>query len=91
MVCPNCGQAFEGNRCPNCGKPVRSTGNVILSVIVALFLVTPLALFGACSAFFGATSLGGADRGFGLLMLALAAIAIGAAFGLGILAKKLWK
>jgi hypothetical protein len=92
MVCPNCGQQFEGNRCPNCGQPVRSTFNTVLGIFLAVFLVTPLALFGACSALFGLTSMTGREGfGFGLMMLALAAVAIGAAFGLGVLIKNLWK
>ena len=90
-MCSNCGQTFQGNRCPNCGKAVRTTGNAILAVIMAIFVMLPLGLFGACSGVLGVMSLG--SRGsFGEVMplMLMAAAGIGAAIGVGVLVRNLW-
>lgn len=93
MVCPNCGQTFEGDRCPNCGRPTGGSAfNRVLAVIITIFLVLPAALFGACSALVGVSTFGTRDGWqMGVLMLGLAALGGGAAFGLAYLAKNLWK
>lgn len=94
MVCPNCGQTFEGDRCPNCGRPAGgSTANRILAVVVAVFLVLPLGLFGACSAYVGIGGIFDPRHmdGFWIVGAVAAAIAIPATIGLGILVRNLWR
>ena len=94
MKCPNCGQEFEGPRCPNCGRPVQGSPNRVGAIVAAVFLVLPAGLFGACSALFAASSVGGGTGGdveslviFGAMALGGFAACVASAF----LVRKLWK
>ena len=93
MVCPNCGQTFEGDRCPNCGHPVASKGARIAAVVLAVLIVLPLAVFGACGLVIGLPGIfskgqDGAIAG-GFIMFALAAI--GLAVLIGLTARDMWR
>ena len=89
MTCPNCGQEFEGARCPHCGRPKAGSGGRNAAVVVAVLLVFPSAVFGACAVMLGVSDGGRLGRidpfavvGFGALVVAIA---------LGVWCVKLWK
>ena len=50
MICPNCGQAFEGDRCPNCGRPVAASPARVGALALWVSAVVPLAMMGGCLA-----------------------------------------
>ena len=95
MTCPNCGQEYEGARCSHCGRPSSNTANRVIAVILAIFLVLPLALAlaGACSVWGGMNSAVAPDfgGGIGIVFLAVGAVSIAAFVGLAYVVAKLWR
>lgn len=94
MTCPNCGQEFPGGRCPNCGRPTASAAHRVLAVLIAIFLVLPLALAGACVVWMGVAMVvepGGLQGGFWLVPLIIGAVVIPAFVGSAYLVWNLWK
>ena len=93
MTCPNCGQEYEGARCPHCGRPSSNAANRVVAVVIAIFLVLPLALVGACSVWGGVSTAlqphGG--EGYWIIFAVVGAFAIPAFIGLAYLVAKLWR
>lgn len=94
MTCAHCGQPFEGGRCPNCGHPVASSSSRAVAVLIAVFLVLPLALVGACGVLTGVAMVAepdGRQGGFWAFLLFIGAVATAACVGLAFLVRNLWR
>jgi len=65
----------------------------VVAVILAIFLVLPLALVGACSVWGGMNSAVAPDfgGGLGIVFLAVGAVSIAAFVGLAYVVAKLWR
>ena len=69
MICPNCAQEYDGDRCPNCGRLTRGASRGAAWIVFA-FLVLPTSAIGTCSLVMGLPELGTpAAKGEGLVVL----------------------